>query len=81
MDGIADSVPQSTDSLAAEDVISEADHESENTGMHTDASQPDPNSTEAPGLDEILASISPPPDTFWYSLLEPLPIDVDFGSA
>ena len=81
MDVITDLVPRNTDCPTSQDVLSAADHGSESTGIHTDAGQPGLNPMGAPGVNGILTSVSPLPDTFWYSFLEPLPIDVDFGSA
>lgn len=76
-----DPVLPSTDCLTSQDVLSAADRESEIGGIHANAGQPGLNSMGATDADIMLTSVSPTQDTFWYSFLEPLPIDVDFGST
>lgn len=79
-DVITDPVPQNTSSPASGDAF-EAALDSESAGIHTDAGPPGLNPIGVSGVNGILTAGSQLSDAFWYSSLEPLPIDIDFGSA
>jgi hypothetical protein len=73
--------PPRRDCLTSQEVLSEADRESEVGSIRPNAGQLGPNPMGATEVDGMLQLESPMQDNFWYSFLDPLPIDVDFGST
>jgi hypothetical protein len=70
-----------TDFVTSQEVLSEADRDSEVGSIRANAGQLGQNPMGATEVDGMLQPESPMRDNFWYSFLDPLPIDVDFGAA
>jgi hypothetical protein len=73
--------PSSPDFTSSEAVLSESVRDSEMGNIWSDAGQlrPDPFGTNQ--VDGMPLLDSPMRGKFWYSFLDPLPIDVDFSST
>lgn len=77
----AQPAPPSTDSLTLQEVVSGADHDTDMGSIRHNACQLGLNPMGPSEVDGMLRPESPIRDNFWYSFLDPLPVDVDFGSA
>jgi hypothetical protein len=73
--------PPSTDSLKLQEVVSVADRDPGMKRIRLNAGQLRLNPMGPTEVDGMLQPESPMGDNFWYSFLDPLPVDVDFGSA
>ena len=76
---IENPAPSSPDFTTSQEVLSESARDSEIGNSRSSAGQLGPDLVATNQIDGMLMLDSPRRDSFWYSLLDPLPIDIDFS--
>jgi hypothetical protein len=73
--------PSSPDFTISQEVLSESVRDSEMGSIGSDPGQLGPDPVGTNQVDGMFLLDSPTRDNFWYSFLDPLPIDDDFSST